>query len=134
MTGWFPRVVVAAAAAQFVIFVVRPVVSYQALGLDATPTQLGLVVASYSVISLWVCLPLGRGIDRYGELPFPARRFSAAHPTSGPAPRGTKPGVAGRCQRRPRCGPVAGDRGEPDTHRARSRRSSGVTAASRRLR
>ena len=70
MTGWFPRVVVAAAAAQFVIFVVRPVVSYQALGLDATPTQLGLVVASYSVISLWVCLPLGRGIDRYGE-----RRF-----------------------------------------------------------
>jgi MFS family permease len=73
VTGWFPRVVVAAAAAQFVIFLVRPVVSYQALEFNATPTQLGLVVASYSVISLCACIPLGRAIDRYGE-----RRFLAA--------------------------------------------------------
>ena len=70
MTGWFPRVLSATAATQFVIFSVRPVISYQALVLDATPSQLGLIVASYSVISLAACLPLGRAIDRRGERPF----------------------------------------------------------------
>lgn len=52
------------------IFSVRPVISYQALALDATPSQLGLIVASYSVISLGACIPLGRAIDRRGERPF----------------------------------------------------------------
>ena len=70
MTAWFPRVVIAAATMQFVIFIVRPVISYQALSLGATPSELGLIVASYSVVSLCVCIPLGRSIDRHGELPF----------------------------------------------------------------
>ena len=70
VTGWFPRVVVAVSLAQFVVFIVRPVISYQALDLGATPRQLGLLVASYSVIALGTCLPLGRAIDRRGERPF----------------------------------------------------------------
>lgn len=70
MTGWFPRVLVAVAVTQFVIFVVRPVISYQALALEASPSQLGLIVASFSTISLCACIPLGRSIDRFGERPF----------------------------------------------------------------
>ncbi len=70
MTGWFPRVllVTASHAVRDLRHSARHLVSGASAGRDAS--QLGLIVASFSVISLGACLPLGRAIDRRGERPF----------------------------------------------------------------
>ncbi|TDO51690.1 MFS transporter [Kribbella sp. VKM Ac-2527] len=58
---------VATAASQLVVFALRPVLTYQALSLHASTAQLGLLVTSFSVVSLVAAIPVGRGIDRRGE-------------------------------------------------------------------
>ena len=68
--GWFPRLMVAAAGVQFMAFAVRPFLTYQALALGADNTQIGIVTASFSAVSLVAVLPLGRAVDRYGAVGF----------------------------------------------------------------
>lgn len=58
---------VVTATCQLVTFALRPVLTYQALSLDATTSELGLLVSSFSAISLLAAVPVGRGIDRRGE-------------------------------------------------------------------
>jgi MFS family permease len=58
---------VVTATCQLVTFALRPVLTYQALSLDASTSELGLLVSSFSVVSLVVAVPIGRGIDRHGE-------------------------------------------------------------------
>ena len=70
MRGWFPRLLVVTATSQLAVFALRPVITYQALSLGASAAELGLVVASFSVLSLLVAIPVGRAIDRRGELGF----------------------------------------------------------------
>ena len=64
---WFPRLLVVAGAIQFAISAVRPFLSYQALALGASLTEVGLVTASFSAVALLAALPMGRAVDRYGE-------------------------------------------------------------------
>ncbi|TDC52771.1 MFS transporter [Jiangella ureilytica] len=52
------------------IGMLRPMVSYRALELGATPSQLGLITAAHGVLSLLVAIPAGRLVDRLGEPPF----------------------------------------------------------------
>ena len=68
--GWFPRLMVAAAGVQFMAFAVRPFLTYQAVALGADTTQIGIVTASFSAVSLVAVLPLGRAVDRYGAVGF----------------------------------------------------------------
>jgi len=49
---------------------VRPMASYRALALDATPLEIGLLAASFAAFSLLVAVPAGRWIDRVGEARF----------------------------------------------------------------
>ncbi|MEU2686854.1 MFS transporter [Streptomyces hygroscopicus] len=56
--------------AQMVVYGLRPLLSYEALVLDASPAGLGLLTASFSVLSLAAAIPLGRAVDRWGERPF----------------------------------------------------------------
>jgi MFS family permease len=49
---------------------VRPMVSYRALELGAPASQLGVVAASYAVLSFLVAVPVGRWVDRLGEYRF----------------------------------------------------------------
>jgi MFS family permease len=70
VTAWFPRLLVVTAAVQFIVFAIRPFLSYEALALDASIAELGLVTASFSSLSLFAALPMGRAVDRWGELPF----------------------------------------------------------------
>ena len=70
MNGWFARLMVVTATSQLVVFALRPVLTYQALSLDASTAELGLLVSSFSVVSLAVAIPIGRGIDRRGERGF----------------------------------------------------------------
>lgn len=67
MSGWFPRLLVVTATTMIVVFMLRPLLTYQALAVGASTAQLGLVVASFSVVSLAASIPIGRGIDRRGE-------------------------------------------------------------------
>jgi hypothetical protein len=64
MSGWFARLMVVTATAQLIVFALRPVLTYQALSLGASTAALGLLVASFSVVSLVLAIPIGRGIDR----------------------------------------------------------------------
>jgi MFS family permease len=46
---------------------VRPMVSYRALALGATPADLGIVASSFAGVALFLAVPLGRVVDRFGE-------------------------------------------------------------------
>ncbi|WP_326686185.1 MFS transporter [Streptomyces sp. NBC_01795] len=58
------------AVVQMVVYGVRPLLSYEALALDAGPRDLGLLTASFSVLSLAAAVPMGRAVDRWGERQF----------------------------------------------------------------
>ncbi len=70
MRRWFPRLLVIAFGMQFVVYAIRPLLSYQALALGAGTTALGIITASFSVLSLVAAVPLGRWIDQWGEVLF----------------------------------------------------------------
>jgi MFS family permease len=67
---WFPRVLYIGFAMQFVSYGVRPLLSYEALALGGGATELGVIAASFSVLSLVAAVPLGRSIDQWGEVAF----------------------------------------------------------------
>jgi MFS family permease len=67
---WFGRVLITAILLITAIHAVRPMVSYRAIDLGATPFQLGLVAASYALLSLVAAVPIGRWVDRLGEVRF----------------------------------------------------------------
>jgi MFS family permease len=61
-------VAVVTALAQTAVWAVRPMVSYRALDLGATPFDLGVVGGAFSVLSLFFAVPAGRWVDRRGEV------------------------------------------------------------------
>jgi MFS family permease len=69
VTAWFPRLLVVTAAVQFIVFAIRPFLSYEALAMDASIAELGVVTASFSSLSLLAAVPMGRVVDRWGERP-----------------------------------------------------------------
>jgi MFS family permease len=48
------------------MYAIRPTVAYRALSLGGTPFEVGLVVASYNVLAVFLALPIGRLADRIG--------------------------------------------------------------------
>lgn len=67
MARWFPRLMIVAIAVQFVVYAVRPLISYQTLALGAGAAELGIITSSFSVLSLLLAVPIGRSVDRWGE-------------------------------------------------------------------
>lgn len=65
--GWQQRTLLIAVLALAGNQAVRPMVTYQALSLGATPVVLGVVAGSFSLFSSIVAAPLGRWVDRAGE-------------------------------------------------------------------
>lgn len=68
--GWFVRTLVTALFGMTAIQIMRPMVSYRALELDASAFELGIVAASYALLSFLFAAPLGSWIDRFGEARF----------------------------------------------------------------
>ncbi|HEX2766416.1 MAG TPA: MFS transporter [Candidatus Limnocylindria bacterium] len=68
--SWFPQLLLIATLMLTTINAVRPMASYRALSLGATPLEIGLLPAAFAVLSLVVAVPAGRWIDRIGEAPF----------------------------------------------------------------
>ena len=67
---WFPRTLLTMFFVIAAIEGVRPMVSYRALAIGATPFQLGVIAAAYALLSLFLALPVGRWVDRAGETRF----------------------------------------------------------------
>jgi MFS family permease len=61
---WLVAVIAALTTAS--IHAMRPTVAYQALAHGSTPFEVGLVAASYSLLSIVAALPMGRLVDRVG--------------------------------------------------------------------
>src|SRR5690349_16963833 len=60
-------VTIVAAVAVMAAAMARPMVTYRALGLGASPLEIGIVQAAYSVLPMLMAITLGRWVDRVGE-------------------------------------------------------------------
>lgn len=68
--AWIARVTlvtIVAAVAVMAAAMARPMVTYRALGLGASPLEIGIVQAAYSVLPMLMAITLGRWVDRVGE-------------------------------------------------------------------
>lgn len=65
--GWFYRVLAVNVLIGAAVHAVRPIVSFRALELGAGPVELGIIAASYGLISLVMAVLAGRWVDRRGE-------------------------------------------------------------------
>lgn len=65
--GWQARTLLVAVFAMTANQALRPMVTYRALELGASNTQLGLVAGSFALLSSLFAAPIGRWIDRLGE-------------------------------------------------------------------
>lgn len=63
----FPAVLAHAFFLQVAVYVVRPATSYRALDLGIDPGLLGLVVASFSILPVFLAVGIGRATDRGKE-------------------------------------------------------------------
>lgn len=69
LDGWVVRTLFVVLANITALFAVRPMVSYRALELGATPTHIGLIAGSYAALAVALAVPVGRVVDRVGEAP-----------------------------------------------------------------
>ncbi|MEX0952734.1 MAG: MFS transporter [Nitriliruptoraceae bacterium] len=70
MRSWFIRLLIMQFTVMMPVNGMRPMVSYRALELGASPMELGIVVAGFSALSFAFAVPLGRWVDRWGEPKF----------------------------------------------------------------
>ncbi len=61
---------VVATLLQAAVSAARPMASYRALDVGIAPNALGFVAAAFALAPLLLALPVGRRVDRHGELPF----------------------------------------------------------------
>lgn len=52
------------------VYAVRPLATYRALDLHASAAGVGLVASTFALFSLFMAVPAGRWVDRWGEPPF----------------------------------------------------------------
>ena len=69
-SSWFVRSCLMIMLFASALFAMRPMVTYRALELGATTGQIGLLAASYGMLSFLVAVPAGRWADRFGESRF----------------------------------------------------------------
>ncbi|MGH3316974.1 MAG: MFS transporter [Nocardioidaceae bacterium] len=70
LSTWFVKALAVTFLMQVAVNAVRPTVSYRALALGADAGDLGLIAAGFALLSLVFAIPIGRMIDRRGEMPF----------------------------------------------------------------
>ncbi len=65
--AWFARVLAINFLSAAIVHGMRPIASYRVLALDGGAVEVGLVAASYGVLSLLIAIPAGRWVDRFGQ-------------------------------------------------------------------
>lgn len=63
---WLARVSLVALLVALATNALRPMVAYRALDLGASPAEVGLVAASFSILAVVVALPAGAWADQVG--------------------------------------------------------------------
>ena len=66
---WLWTLLINVAFAQASIYVMRPMITYRALENGATSFQIGIIAAVYALVPLFIAVPMGRWVGRFGEVP-----------------------------------------------------------------
>ncbi len=64
---WARRILINSTITQGVIYIVRPMITYRALELDASPTMIGVIAALYALLPVLFALSFGRWVGTLGE-------------------------------------------------------------------
>lgn len=64
---WARRLFVSSTLTQAVIYILRPMITYRALELDASPTTVGIVAAFFALLPVLMALTFGRWVGIFGE-------------------------------------------------------------------
>ena len=64
---WARRLLVSSTLTQAVIYILRPMITYRALELDASPTTVGIVAAIFALLPVLMALTFGRWVGIFGE-------------------------------------------------------------------
>lgn len=67
---WAKPLLVSSTLTQATIYVLRPMITYKAIELDAGPTQIGLIATIYAIFPVLLALQFGRLVGRLGESKF----------------------------------------------------------------
>ena len=64
---WLRTLLVSSTITQAVIYILRPMITYRALELDASPTTVGIIAAVYALLPVLTALIFGRWVGVLGE-------------------------------------------------------------------
>lgn len=64
---WLLRLLLVFGVSMVAVNAIRPMTTYRALALGATPVEIGLIASAFSILSVVAALPIGRWVDRVGE-------------------------------------------------------------------
>ena len=65
--SWITRLFFSSAITQGAIYVIRPMMTYRALELDASSATIGLIAAVYALLPVLLALTFGKLVGRVGE-------------------------------------------------------------------
>jgi len=65
--SWITRLFFSSAITQGAIYVIRPMMTYRALELEASSTTIGLIAAVYALLPVLLALTFGKLVGRVGE-------------------------------------------------------------------
>ena len=65
--GWANKLLISSAITQGAIYVIRPMMTYRALELDATASTIGFIAAIYALFPVLLALTIGRMVGKVGE-------------------------------------------------------------------
>ena len=65
--SWANKLLISSAITQGAIYVIRPMMTYRALELDATASTIGFIAAIYALFPVLLALTFGRMVGRVGE-------------------------------------------------------------------
>jgi MFS family permease len=65
--SWANKLLISSAITQGAIYVIRPMMTYRALELDATASTIGFIAAIYALFPVLLALAFGRMVGRVGE-------------------------------------------------------------------
>lgn len=65
--SWLKRLLISSTFSQATMYVIRPYITYKALELNASPSEIGFIGAAYALIPTLFALKFGRLVTKYGE-------------------------------------------------------------------
>ena len=66
-SGWARKLFLSSAITQGAIYVIRPMITYRALELDASPVTIGYIAAVYALFPVLLALTFGKFVGQVGE-------------------------------------------------------------------